>query len=384
MRRRRRASRLALRHRTHRRRPAAAAGVGDIPEARGSCPARPSGCPAPGPAAPVPVSMTTLDRLSSLISIALFFFSSATKLSIAFVRVSRNSRCWIWRFTSASGRLKPGRFWVSRMTAQPLSVLIGGATSPTSASLNAASTIGFGYRVDSLSKNPRSPPRCLASSSSEYFVTMSLNCLPSGGGRQRRLGQRLRFGVGLVGLALLLDHHLADPHLVLLVELGGMLLVVLLDVRVGHVLDLQLRLEVFLQKLRDHLLLHHPHHLGILVVAAPLGLVGHDLEPNQAVEELLLLLVGRVARAHERRLLVDALLDIPDRDDRVIDLGHHLRRIAAAAAFALPLFFLQAGRESASRPSRRAGKIEPADGWGFASARDYTPWEQIQRVWPCP
>src|SRR6185436_2284664 len=97
-----------------------------------------------GPPAPAPVSMTTLPRFASFTSMVLFFFRSATKLSLAFVRVSRNKRCWIWRLTSASGRLKPGRFCVSRTTDHPLSVLIGCATSPTSASLKAASTTGFG------------------------------------------------------------------------------------------------------------------------------------------------------------------------------------------------------------------------------------------------
>ncbi len=35
--------------------------------------------------------------------------------SIDLVRRSRNSRCWIWRLTSASGRVKPGFFCVSLM-----------------------------------------------------------------------------------------------------------------------------------------------------------------------------------------------------------------------------------------------------------------------------
>src|SRR5207247_5623617 len=54
-----------------------------------------------------------------------------------------------------------------------------------------------------------------------------LELLLIGRGRRRGLGQGFRFGVSLVGLSLVLGRHLAHPHLVLLIELGGMLVVIL-------------------------------------------------------------------------------------------------------------------------------------------------------------
>src|SRR5262249_15903729 len=61
--------------------------------------------------------------------------------------------------------------------------------------------------------------------------------------------------------------------------------------------------------------------LGVLVVPLPLRLLGQHLESNQVVQELLLALERRVARADVGRLLVDSLLELADRDRVIVDLG---------------------------------------------------------------
>jgi hypothetical protein len=174
---------------------------------------------------------------------------------------------------------------------------------------------------------------------------------------RRPLGERLRLGVGVVGLSLVLGEDGAHAHLVLLVKLGRVLVVVLLDVGVGDVLDLQLGLEVLLHQLGDHLLLHDPLHVGILVVAAPGRLRGHHLELDQAVDELPLLVGGRVTRANERRLLVDPLLHVLDGDDRVVDLGDDLRRVGVAGlAGGVCAVFAGRSREGERAEREREGR----------------------------
>jgi hypothetical protein len=131
-----------------------------------------------------------------------------------------------------------------------------------------------------------------------------------------------------------------------------MLVVVLRDVCVGNILDLQLGLEVLLDQLCDHLLLHDPPDLGILVVGPP-GRLGRDrLELHQLVDELALLCGIGVAGAHERRLFVDPRLHVADGDDRVVDPGDDRRRIDRA-------FFpvvLPPGRQAGAARGSSAGE----------------------------
>ena len=82
-----------------------------------------------------------------------------------------------------------------------------------------------------------------------------------------------------------------------------------------------------LHHLADHLLLHGAQDLGVLVVAALLCLPGHDLEANQALEQLIAQLGRSIAGAGEGGLLLDLPLDVIDGDDMVIDAAHHLLRV---------------------------------------------------------
>jgi hypothetical protein len=102
------------------------------------------------------------------------------------------------------------------------------------------------------------------------------------------------------------------------------LVVELLHLRLGDVLGFDPRLELLLHELLDHHLLHGADDLGVLVEAALPGLLGQDLEADQVVQELLLALERGVAGADVGRLLVDALLEVADRDLVTVDVRDDL------------------------------------------------------------
>src|SRR4029077_19775491 len=110
---------------------------------------------------------------------------------------------------------------------------------------------------------------------------------------------------------------------------------------------------------RDHLLLGHPHHLGVLVIAAALRLVGHHLEADQVVQELFLLVDGGVARADERGLLVDALLDVADGDHGVVHLCDHLGQLRVVLGWLVLCRFAAGAEESGAGQGQKNSRGMP-------------------------
>jgi hypothetical protein len=113
------------------------------------------------------------------------------------------------------------------------------------------------------------------------------------------LGRGLDLGQNLHRLGALFDENLARPHRLWPRVIRRVILVVLLHVRVGNVRGLHLVQDFLLREQLDHLVLGHPLHLGVALVAALARLDGQHVVADQAVEELLLLLDAGIAREHE-------------------------------------------------------------------------------------
>ena len=123
-----------------------------------------------------------------------------------------------------------------------------------------------------------------------------------------------------LGLRLVLEDDRRDADLLGLDVLGEVRVVVRLHLGVGDGVRGDLRVELVAHQLLDHHLLHRADDFGILVEAAAIRFLREHLEADERVEELLLLLERRVARADVRRLPVDALLELAERDRDVVDL----------------------------------------------------------------
>ena len=102
-------------------------------------------------------------------------------------------------------------------------------------------------------------------------------------------------------------------------KLVAMSVVECLHLGIADVLGPNSVFELIAHELLDHDLFHRPDHVGVAVETAPEGLFGEDFELDETVEKLLFLLLRSVAGADVGRLAMDALLEVANRDDDVVD-----------------------------------------------------------------
>ena len=132
-----------------------------------------------------------------------------------------------------------------------------------------------------------------------------------------------------LGLGLVLVQDVAGAALRRLVELGGVRVVVRLDLVVRDVRQLDaVVVEHLLHHFLDHHLTAHALDVGLLLLAALLGFEREQLEAHHVVQELAASLRAAVARAQVGRLIAEPVGELAERDRGVADLGEHLRWIA--------------------------------------------------------